>query len=62
MEPSPTTIDRLKQAVQKLWDEMDPGTYIKEIGKMPAKCHEVVKQKGGQTRYQIADIMHVPHR
>ena len=28
-----------------------PSTYIKEIEKMSAKCYEVVKQKGGQTRY-----------
>ena len=51
MEPFPTTIASLKEAVQELWDEMDAATYVKEIEKMSAKCHEVVKQKGGQTRY-----------
>ena len=51
MEPFPTTIDGLKQAVQELWDEMDPCDYIKKIQKMPEKCLEIVKQKGGQTRY-----------
>ena len=44
MEPFPTTIASLKEAVQELWDEMDPATYCKEIEKMPEKCREVIKQ------------------
>ena len=51
MEPFPTTIDSLKEVVQDLWDEMDPAIYVKEIEKMPEKCREVIRQKGGQTRY-----------
>ena len=51
IEPFPTMISALKEAVQELWDEMDPCVYIKEIEKMPEKLREVVRQKGGQTRY-----------
>ena len=50
MEPFPTTILALKEVVQDLRDELDPGVYIKEIQKMPEKFREVIKQKGGQTR------------
>ena len=62
MEPFPTTIDSLKKAVQELWDETEPGTYVEEIKKMPEECREVIKQNGGQTRHSIADNMHVPQR
>ena len=55
MEPFLTIIDALKQAVQELWDEMEPSTYIKEIEKMPEKCHEVIKQKGGQNALLNSD-------
>ena len=51
IEPFPTSIAALKEVVQDLWDKIDPCVYIKEIQKMPEKVREVIKQKGGQTRY-----------
>ena len=51
MEPFPTKIEDLKQAVQDLWDEMDPCDFIRHIERMPEKMQQVLQQKGMQTKY-----------
>ena len=51
MEPFPTKIEDLKQAVQDLWDEMDPCDFIRHIEPMPEKMQQVLQQKGMQTKY-----------
>jgi transposase len=51
MEPFPTKIDDLKRIVQELWDEMDPTMFIHEIEQMPEKCAEVLRRRGGPTKY-----------
>jgi transposase len=51
MDSFPTKIDDLKRIVQELWDEMDSTTFINEIETMPAKCAEVIRQRGGPTKY-----------
>ena len=43
MEPFSTSITALKEAVQDLWNEIDPYVYIKEIKKIPEKVKEIVK-------------------
>lgn len=52
MEPFPTSIDDLKEAIQALWDELDPCAWIlKEIEKMPAKLQAVINARGYATKY-----------
>jgi DDE superfamily endonuclease len=47
----PTTLNKLKQVVQDLWDEIDPYWFIKHIESMPKKLKEVIKRRGGATVY-----------
>lgn len=49
MEPFPTKLEDLKQMVQDL-NEMDPCYYIRHIERMPEKLHDVLRQKGKQTK------------
>jgi hypothetical protein len=52
MSPFPTTLDELKQVVQKLSDELDPfGWICKEIEAMPKKLQAVLDARGLATRY-----------
>ena len=51
MEHFPTTVEELKEVLQKLWDEVDPTKFLPEIERMPKKIKEVIKQNGMATKY-----------
>ena len=52
LEPYPLTVADLKEAVQTLWDQFDPTTWmIKEIETMPEKLRAVIVNRGLATKY-----------
>ena len=53
LEPYPLAIEDLKEAVQTLWDQLDPTTWmIKEIEAMPERLKAVIANRGLATKYQ----------
>jgi len=45
----PTTIDELKQEIQRLWDQVDPRDFRRYIERLTCKLEDVIEVKGLST-------------
>lgn len=51
MNPRPTTLPSLKDAIKKAWDEYDLDTMNRLVESMPDRITAVIKAHGGNTKY-----------
>ena len=51
VDPRPMTIPSLRDAIMKAWNEYDQNIMDRLIESMPTRIEEVIKAKGGNTRY-----------
>lgn len=49
----PSTLQKLKVAVQEEWDRLQPADWNKYIDSVPARILELKQRRGMQTRYSI---------
>jgi hypothetical protein len=51
MDNPPTSVDTLRQAVQRAWDEMPQEVITRLIDSMPRRTMALAAARGGYTRY-----------
>jgi len=51
LQPPPTSIPSLRQALHTIWDQFTVHDIQPLIGSMPQRCQAVIRARGGHTRY-----------
>lgn len=51
LNPAPETLEGLAEALREIWNAIDQEQIRRLIQSMPRRCAEVLRVRGGNTRY-----------